>query len=277
MKKRIGVIKVKENKNKVIIGILLVLIFSFSVISMNQEQKTVITNAGGLSNQKIGWGIKRNDNHEQPDLGSKNKQILENNQGIALGNKEKKVIYITFDEGYEAGYTPEILKVLKQNEVRATFFLTAHYVNTQPELVKQMIDEGHIVGNHTVNHKSMPDLTEDKIKSEVMDLHQVMKEKFNYEMKYIRPPMGEFSERTLSITNSLGYQTVMWSFAYQDWNEDKQPAESEAKKKIMDNLHNGEIMLLHGNSKTNTNVLDDIIKQIKQQGYEIRSLEQFET
>ena len=133
-----------------------------------------------------------------------------------------------------------------------------------------------LFGNHTVNHKSMPSLPEDQINSEVMDLHKAIYEKFGYEMKYIRPPMGEFSEKSRSITNSLGYKTVMWSFAYEDWNENKQPEESFAKKKILDNVHNGEVMLLHGNSKTNTNVLDDIIKEIKNMGYEFKSLDEFE-
>ena len=181
-----------------------------------------------------------------------------------------------FDEGYEAGYTPKILDVLKQNNVKATFFITAHYLNTQSDLVKQMIDEGHIVGNHTVNHKSMPSLTQEQINSEVMDLHKAIYSKFEYEMKYLRPPMGEYSQKTLAVTNSLGYTTVMWSFAYEDWNEKSQPDEEKSKQKILNNVHNGEIMLLHGNSKTNTNILDSIIKQIKQMGYEFKSLDEFE-
>ena len=255
---------------------LVITIFSLSVVSMNNtKENTLVTNSNGLSNKKIGWGIKREDNHEQPDVGSANRKILEENNGICLGNSEKKYIYLTFDEGYEAGYTKQILETLKNNEVKATFFITAHYVNTQSELVQQMIDEGHIVGNHTVNHKSMPDLTEEKISSEVMDLHKTIYEKFGYEMKYIRPPMGEFSQKTLSITNSLGYKTVMWSFAYSDWDEKKQPSEQEAQSKILDNVHNGEIMLLHGNSKNNTNVLDTIIKKIKDMGYEFKSLDEF--
>ena len=133
-----------------------------------------------------------------------------------------------------------------------------------------------ITGNHTVNHKSMPSLTEEEIKKEVMDLHQSVYEKFGYEMKYIRPPKGEFSEKSIIVTNSLGYKTVMWSFAYEDWNEDKQPDEATAKQKILDNLHNGEIMLLHGNSKTNTNILDSVIKEAKEMGYEFKSLDEFE-
>ena len=138
----------KASKKMIIIGILIIAIFSLSVIQMN-KQEVVSVNAGQISNKKIGWGIKRNDNHEQPDVGATNRKILEANNGICLGNKEKKYIYLTFDEGYEAGYTPKILETLKSNNVKATFFITAHYVNTQEELVKQMIDEGHIVGNHT--------------------------------------------------------------------------------------------------------------------------------
>ena len=118
-------------------------------ISISNQEDTQPTNATTVSNKKIGWGIKRNDNHEQPDVGNENKKILEENNGICLGNKEKKNLYLTFDEGYEAGYTPKILETLKENNVKAAFFITAHYVNTQEELVKQMIEDGHIVGNHT--------------------------------------------------------------------------------------------------------------------------------
>lgn len=265
-----------NRKNKIMLTSLIVIIFSLSVISMQAENKEIVTSANTVSNQKIGWGIKRNDNHEQPNVGSKNKKVLEENEGICLGNKDKKYLYLTFDEGYEAGYTPQILQTLKENEVKGAFFITAHFVNTQSELVKQMIDEGHIVGNHTVNHKSMPDLTEEQIRTEIMDLHHTIYEKFGYEMKYIRPPKGEFSERTLKYTNTLGYKTVMWSFAYEDWNENKQPDEADSKEKIIKNLHNGEIILLHGNSKTNTNILDSIIKEAKDMGYEFRSLDEFE-
>lgn len=138
-----------------------------------------------------------------------------------------------------------------------------------------MISDGHIVGNHTVNHKSMPDLTDDIVKSEVMNLHTAVYQKFGYEMKYIRPPKGEFSQRTIDITNSLGYTTVMWSLAYDDWDEKKQDRPEYAKKKILENIHPGAVILLHGNSKDNTNVLDECIKEIKNMGYEFRSLDQF--
>ena len=228
-----------------------------------------------LSNKKIGWGIKRNDNHEQPDLGSNNKKLIDENEDIAMGNKEDKFVYLTFDEGYEAGYTPQILDVLKENDVKAAFFITGHYLNTKPELVKRIIDEGHIVGNHTVNHPSMPDLDNDKVKEEIMKLHVTVFEKFGYEMKYLRPPKGEFSQRTLYLSKSLGYTTVMWSFAYDDWDENKQGRETYAKEKILSNTHNGAVILLHANSKDNTNILDEIIKEIKKQGYEFKTLDEF--
>ena len=256
--------------------ILIVLITIFSIIfSKNNKGNLEVVSNSSLSNKKIGWGIKRTENYEQPDVGSENRKILEENNGICIGNKEDKCIYLTFDQGYEAGYTSKILDVLKENNVKATFFITAHYLNTASELVERMINEGHIVGNHTVNHKSMPELTEEEMKKEIMDLHTTIYEKFNYEMKYIRPPKGEFSERTLAFTNSLGYKTVMWSFAYEDWNENKQPNEEKAKEKILKNLHNGEIMLLHGNSRTNTNILDSIIKKVKEMKYEFKLLDEF--
>lgn len=226
-------------------------------------------------NKKIGWGIKRNENHEQPDLGKENQELINKYNGIAMGNKSDKNVYLTFDLGFEAGYTEKILDVLKENDVKACFFITAHYVNTAEDLVKRMIEEGHDVGNHTVNHHSLPEISEEKLRKEVMDLHTAIYEKFGYEMKYIRPPKGEFSETSLSVTNALGYTTVMWSFAYDDWNEEKQGREEYAKKKILDNIHSGAVILLHGNSKDNTNVLDYCIKEIKNMGYEFKSLDEY--
>ena len=138
----------KQSVRNIMIMVLLIAMISLTIIQ-SQQEKLINTNAGTVSNKKIEWGIKRNDNHEQPDLGSENRKVLEENSGIALGNSESKAIYLTFDEGYEAGYTNQILEILKENDVKATFFLTAHYINTQEELVQQMIDEGHIIGNHT--------------------------------------------------------------------------------------------------------------------------------
>ncbi len=264
----------------VIIIVLLSIVCFFRGNNNNQKllenkKEKIVNLQESFSNIKIGWGLKRGINNEQPDVGSKNKELLEKYEGICLGNEKEKKIYLTFDQGYEAGYTAGILEVLKTNNVTATFFLTAHYINTNKELVELMISDGHIIGNHTVNHKSMPDLTDEDIEKEIMKLHDVVLNEFGYQMKYIRPPMGEFSERTLSISKELGYITTMWSFAYEDWNEDKQPSLQYATDKILENLHNGEIVLLHGNSKTNMDILDHVIKDIKGKGYQFLSLDEF--
>ena len=134
-------------KNKRIIAAFsfLIIILLFSILAMKTNDVTVTTSGSSLSNIKIGWGIKRNDNHKQPDLGSNNKKLIDENNDIAMGNDEDKFVYLTFDMGYEAGYTESILETLKNNNVKAAFFITGHYLNSQPELVKQMIDEGHIV------------------------------------------------------------------------------------------------------------------------------------
>ena len=265
-----------NKKNKfVICGFVLCMVFVFSMM-ININEIAVKTNVN-INNEKIEWGIKRNNNNMQPDIGKLNKELIEKYNGIALGNNEEKNIYLTFDLGYEAGYTEKILDALKENNVQGTFFITAHYANTASDIVKRMIDEGHIIGNHTVNHKSMPSLSDEELKKEVMDLHQVIYEKFGYEMKYIRPPKGEFSERTLSLSEQLGYKTVMWSFAYVDWDEKKQPSCEEGIKKITENLHNGEVMLLHATSKTNADIMDHVIKKTREMGYEFKSLDDFKS
>ena len=260
----------------ILIIIAITLIILSIILETNKSEKVLQTSStASLSNTSIGWGIKRSDNHEQPDLGKKNKELIEKYNGMAMGNKENKYVYITFDLGYEAGYTDNILNVLKENNVNATFFITAHYVNTASDLVQRMINEGHIIGNHTVNHKSMPTLTEEQLTKEIMTLHTNIYERYNYEMRYMRPPKGEYSERSLNVVTKLGYIPVMWSFAYADWDEAKQPSKQEGIDKIVKNVHNGEIMLLHATSKTNMEILDTVIKQIKEMGYEFKSLDDF--
>lgn len=256
--------------------IILILISAILIINNKNNKSSLYANSTSISNSKIEWGIKRSNNHIQPDLGKKNEELISKYNGICMGNKDKPYVYLTFDAGYEAGYTENILKTLKENQVNATFFITGHYLNSQTDLVRKMIDEGHIVGNHTVNHKSMPSLTDDELKLEVMNFHKAIYEKLDYEMKYIRPPKGEYSQRTLELSNSLGYTTVMWSLAYDDWDEKKQGRQEYGKKKILDNIHNGAVILLHSTSKDNMEILDDVIKQTKNMGYEFKSLNEFE-
>lgn len=229
-----------------------------------------------LSTELIAWGFRRGENNQQPTLDAKAVKIVEQFDGYTMGNKDKKCVYLTFDAGYEAGYTDNILKTLKENDVEATFFITAHYLNTAEDLVLEMIKNGNDVGNHTVNHKCIANLTDEQIKDEVMKLHNAVFEKTGYEMKYFRPPKGEFSEKSLSIIKELGYTNVMWSSAYDDWDKNKQGRTEYGKKKILDNLHNGAIILLHSTSEDNMNLLDELIKEIKNRGYEIKSLNEFE-
>ena len=176
---------------------------------------------------------------------------------------------LSFDEGYENGYTTQILDVLKEKGVTAVFFVTMDYVRSQPELVQRMIDEGHVIGNHSVNHKSMPTLTTQECIDEIWGLHEYMVENFGYNMTLFRPPEGSYSEATLKIASMLGYKTMLWSFAYADWSVDNQPDISEAYDKVTGKTHGGAIYLLHAVSSTNTAILGDVIDYWQDSGYTV--------
>ena len=218
-----------------------------------------------------------NDTHTTPDINPKLTYDLSNYNSIYNGpiNKSNKTLYLTFDEGYENGYTSKILDILKEKKVNAVFFVTSHYLEKNPDLINRMVNEGHIVGNHSKTHSSMPTLTSDmnKFKEEFSDVESKYKEITGLNMKkFFRPPMGYYSERSLAMTNDLGYKTVFWSFAYDDWDPEKQPDLNYAKHKILDNLHNGSILLLHAVSKTNTEILGDVIDSARSFGYEFELL-----
>ena len=243
-----------------------------------EEPKVEIieTSTSNLSNTTCAWGFVRKKNNVTPEFSAKYTKPLDAYEGIYVGNKEEKKIYLTFDEGYENGYTGAILDTLKETEVTAVFFVTMPYVKQNADLVKRMIDEGHIVGNHTVNHPSMPEVLDDeKLKKEIMDLHDYLKDNFNYEMTFLRPPKGEYSERTLKIALDLGYRTVLWSSAYDDWDVNKQARLDYARGMILNNLHNGSVILLHAVSKDNTALLGEVIDETRKQGYEFCSLNEF--
>lgn len=185
----------------------------------------------------------------------------------AINETEEKVIMLTFDQGYENGYTGMILDTLKEKGVKATFFVVQDYAERQPELVRRMIDEGHTVGNHSANHYSMPDLTVEEATNEVMELHEYMLENFGICMNLFRPPKGEYSELSLAVTGDLGYTTVLWSFAYADWDPDNQPDPEQSLQKLIDRAHPGAIYLLHSVSETNAAILGDFIDEMLAQGY----------
>lgn len=230
-----------------------------------------------LSNTTYAWGFRRMKDKVQPEFTASYTKVLDEYEGIYVGNKEDKNIYLTFDEGYENGYTGAILDTLKEKQVTAVFFVTMPYVKQNPDLIRRMIDEGHIVGNHTVNHPSMPSVTDDvKLEEEITKLHEYVKENFGgYEMTYLRPPKGEYSERTVKISKDLGYKTVLWSSAYDDWDTTKQDRLDYARKMIYNYTHNGCVMLLHAVSKDNTALLGEVIDTLRNEGYEFKSLDEF--
>lgn len=184
---------------------------------------------------------------------------------------EEKTIYLTFDEGYENGYTESILDTLAAHNATGIFFVTKPYAEDNPDLVRRMIDEGHIVGNHTVHHPS-DGLTEydiDYQTNEVTETHDYIKENFDYDMFLFRYPTGKFSEQSLAVVSNCGYRSVFWSFAYADWDRENQPDPTEALNKVTDSLHPGAIYLLHAVSSTNASILDDFLTNAENEGYTI--------
>lgn len=219
-----------------------------------------------LSTEKVVWGPGNIVDHKQPnDPLLLQKQYASMNAKWLLGDDKK--ICLTFDEGYENGYTPQILDTLKEKKVKAIFFVTYDFASQNPDLVKRMIAEGHIVGNHSYRHYSMDEVSDDVAKEEVTYLHKYIKDKFNYTMSYFRFPKGEFSERSLQIVKDLGYKSVFWSFAYADWDPDNQTEENQAFTHICESTHPGAILLLHAVSKTNADILGKVIDDITKQGY----------
>lgn len=225
---------------------------------------------GGSDNTLIGWGLGRDkDSLCRPIDAVKAQEKYGGHSALFIDDSESKNIYLTFDEGYENGYTGAILDTLKKAGVKATFFVTYDYCVSAPDLVERMIAEGHTVGNHSYSHPSFPSCSEAEVTEEVKILHDYVKDNFGYEMTLFRFPKGEFSERTLLQLESMGYTSVFWSFAYQDWNADKQPSAAEAFNIITDSTHSGGIYLLHAVSKANSDALGDVIDYWKNNGFTI--------
>lgn len=232
------------------------------------SSQTPAVDVNSLSSKKIGWGQGTNfddQNRPQDAVSAQNQYGSLNASFIDLSGE--KVIYLTFDEGYENGYTDKILDVLKEKNVKATFFVTGDYAKTETDIVKRMIAEGHVVGNHTWKHYSMPEKTLDTCRDEIKELHDYVQQNYNYEMKVFRPPMGEFSEQTLAVTQEMGYKTMFWSFAYKDWDPNNQGDPTTCLNKLNERLHCGAIYLLHAVSATNADILGDFIDYAQSEGY----------
>ncbi|WP_312894544.1 delta-lactam-biosynthetic de-N-acetylase [Paenibacillus eucommiae] len=225
------------------------------------------------------FGFKKSKNGALPSINEEGfKQILQKHDAIFLGNPEKKELFLTFDNGYENGFTGRILDTLRDKKVPAIFFVTGPYAKEQPELMKRMVNEGHLIGNHSWSHPDMSRLDQAAIRTE---LDKVKEEVANVtgqlDMRYMRTPQGVFSEKTLAFSREQGYTNVFWSIAYRDWETKQQKGSQYAYQQVMSQLHPGAVILLHSVSKDNTEALGQIIDDARKQGYEFKSLDQMES
>jgi peptidoglycan-N-acetylmuramic acid deacetylase len=227
-----------------------------------------------VSEASYDWYIVRKKGGERPVI-EPNMKFVDNYSAYYMGkNPDDKVLYLTFDAGYENGNIAKILDVLKANEAQGAFFVLENLIKSCPDLIMRMVNEGHIVANHTMKHKDMTKFTDcDKFTAELCGLEVMYKELTGKEMdKFYRPPKGRFSEQNLLYAQNMGYSTVLWSFAYDDWDNNKQPDRQVAITKVLSNTHNGAIVLLHPTSATNAEILGTLIKEWKEQGYRFGSL-----
>ncbi|MGL4739619.1 MAG: delta-lactam-biosynthetic de-N-acetylase [Sarcina sp.] len=247
-----------------------ILLLLISILSALNPIKTLAIE----NNKEISWYFTYDKNINQI-LSPKEAPFLNNDISLFKGDESQKTLYLTFDEGYENGYTEKIIDILNENSVPAAFFVTKSYIKNEPSIIKKMHSSGHLVCNHTAKHKSMPTLVgKEDFEKEFRLVETEFENLTGAKMPiYFRPPMGKFSEASLKETKKLGYISVFWSFAYKDWLVDNQPSEDAAFKKITNNIHNGQVILLHACSKTNTNILNNLLKHLKSEGYEFKSLD----
>ena len=227
----------------------------------------------------MGWYVRRNDAHRQPELDPSFSYIEEYDAYYVdkqAAERGEKVIYLTFDAGYENGNVAKILDTMKAEGVTGAFFILDNLILRNEELVRRMRDEGHLVCNHTLRHRDMTKIQDKETFSrELSSLSDLYRERIGGEMaRYYRPPEGRFNEDNLKMAKELGYKTVFWSLAYADWDNAKQPSREAAMKKILDNTHNGAVILLHPTSATNAAILPDLIRIWRQEGYRFGTLDE---
>ena len=245
--------------------ILTVFLLFFTLSGDSSAIETVNTN----------WGLGFRENGKPP-TGNASSEFLAQYDAFFLADTEKNTIYLTFDAGYENGHTASILDTLKKHDVKAAFFLVGNYIKTNPELVKRMCEEGHIVGNHTYTHPDMSKISDmESFKKEITSLEALYKQTTGSEMpRFYRPPQGKYSESNLKQSQQLGYKTVFWSLAYVDWYENNQPTKQQAFDKLLPRIHPGAVVLLHSTSRTNDEILDELLTKWKEMGYLFGSLDE---
>lgn len=247
--------------------LLLTAITALAAIFISQYHHNSIT-AGA-------WGLSFPQPNAPPS-GPATSRELAGYDAAYLGDPQQKVIYLTFDAGYENGCTQQILDVLQAHQIPAAFFLVGNYMEKNPDLVRRMAREGHIVGNHTMHHPDMQKITDpEAFAKELTDLEDLYQQLTGEPLaKYYRPPQGSYSRENLALAKKLGYRTVFWSLAYVDWNVDAQPTDQQAYEKLLGRIHNGAVVLLHSTSETNARILDDLLTRWEEMGYRFGTLEE---
>ncbi|MBE6053344.1 MAG: delta-lactam-biosynthetic de-N-acetylase [Clostridium sartagoforme] len=236
---------------------------------------SLITNKAFASDDlELNWYFVNRESGKTPEPPKESISFMAEYDAYYVGDSNSKVLYLTFDEGYENGNTPKILDTLKEENVPAAFFVVKPYIKQEPEIIKRMVEEGHLVCNHSSHHPSMASIKDnEKFNLEFSEVEDEFKALTGKEMpKFFRPPMGKYSKNSLKKTKDLGYKTIFWSFAYKDWLVDNQPQEDAAIQKILKGVHPGSIILLHAVSDTNSKILKNVIQELKSQGYEFKSL-----
>ena len=246
-------------------AMLLTAVVAVAAILLTQGQRALPAGSWGLSFRQEG----------APPVGNAGAGQLKKYDAAYIGSGGEKVLYLTFDAGYENGCTETILDTLKKHEVPAAFFLVGNYLEKNADLVRRMVEEGHIVGNHTMHHYDMSKLTEEAtFAGELTALEDLFRQVTGKELpKYYRPPQGIYSEDNLKMAQKLGYKTVFWSLAYVDWNNDAQPDPAASVEKLMGRTHNGAVILLHSTSTTNAEILDELLTKWKEQGYTFQTID----
>lgn len=243
-------------------------LLAFSASAANRLTAQDISELSGLSAESHGYGQGVECDENNCPTGAKMfNDEFEAYNSYALFNGAKGIC-LTFDQGYENGYTEIILDTLKEKNVKAVFFLTGDYAKRNKELVKRMISEGHIIGNHGMKHESLPTLSPERAEEEIMSLHDFVKKEYGVDMMYFRPPCGEYSEQALAVCSKLGYKTLLWSFAYCDWDVNNQPDCGSSLEKATNAAHDGAIYLLHSVSSTNAEILPQLIDDVRANGFD---------
>lgn len=255
---------------RVFVGVITMVLLGITMAKGYESYQ--VSSAKALTSEN--WGLGFSTEGEAPTA-NETPEELKQWDAYYIGNQNEKKIYLTFDCGYENGNMGSILDALKQADVKAAFFLVGNYLETEPELVKRMVEEGHIIGNHTYHHKDMSGLGEEEFKKELTDFEVKLKQITGKECDmFYRPPQGKYSTRSLQMAKNAGYKTIFWSLAYVDWYDNNQPTKEEAFDKLLKRIHPGAIVLLHSTSKTNGEILPELLQKWKDMGYTFGSLQE---